>query len=101
MRLLPGFNGRVLEHFQPACAGALWKSGRSGSRCRSADIEHEVEATGDPALRVALDRRLGGAHDQLAPEQAVALVLVLAGKIDLGRHDASARRLQLDVDVAG
>src|SRR5881394_3815030 len=40
------------------------------------------------------------AHDELRVEDAVALVLRLAGEVELRREDAAAGRLHLDVDVA-
>src|SRR5438270_8282225 len=57
-------------------------------------VEHEVETPGEPPFV------FGGAHQELAAEQAVGTILSLAREIELGGQYAAAARLHLDMDMA-
>src|SRR5436190_22575965 len=57
--------------------------------------DHEVEPSGEPSGAV------GCANQQLATKQAVGTVLRLTREIELGGQHATARRLHLDMDMAG
>src|SRR4051794_29693668 len=59
----------------------------------------ETARSGDDEVEGALASSTH-AHDEIRAEDAVALVLRLAGKVELRREDAAAGRLHLDVDVA-
>ena len=60
-----------------------------------AHVEHEIKARGKALLR------FGHVHQQLAAEQTIRAIVCFAGKIELRGEHAAARRLHLDVKVAG
>src|SRR5262249_52023123 len=62
---------------------------------RLPQIQHEIEPGGEAVPR------LGHAHQQLTPKQAVAAVHRLVGEVELGREHRPFWRLHLDVIVPG